>query len=392
MSPAARRDPTTGPLSPLPPLEVDTAVISDPDLRPLAAKLMAGQRLEREDGLSLLNSRDLPGLGALATAVRRHHNGQRAHYVLNRHINYSNVCVNQCAFCAFWREAAQEGAYTMTPAEVADKAACGGLPVDELHIVGSCHPDLPFEYYEDILRAARRARPEACLKAFTAVEIDHLARISGQTPRQVLERLIAAGLGAMPGGGAEVFSPRVRQRLCPRKTSAEDWLAISGLAHQLGLPTNATMLYGHIETDQERVDHLLALRHQQDLTGGFSAFIPLAFHSQNTKLTSRGATTALDDLRVMATSRLLLDNFPHIKAYWVMLGEKLAQVALSFGADDLDGTVVEERITHSAGATTAQGLTEAQLRGMIREAGFEPVRRDSFYHHLPALDPAAEAA
>jgi aminodeoxyfutalosine synthase len=189
----------------------------------------------------------------------------------------------------------------------------------------------------------------------------------------------------MPGGGAEIFAPRVRERLCPQKTSGQRWLEISGLAHAMGIPTNATMLYGHVETAAERVEHLLALRDQQDLSGGFSAFIPLAFHSQNTKLGDISPTSGLDDLRVVAASRLLLDNFPHIKAYWVMLGPKMAQVALNFGADDLDGTIVEERITHMAGGTTAQGLTEVQLRGMIQAAGFEPVRRDSFYNHLPAL-------
>jgi aminodeoxyfutalosine synthase len=370
--------------APLPPLAVDKNLVSDPALRPVAQKLAAGQRLEFDDGLALMTSRDLIGLGALATAVRRHHNQDLAFYVLNRHVNYSNVCVNQCAFCAFWRDHGQDGAFLLGPDEAAAKAAAG-LKVDELHIVGSCHPDLPLAYYEDLLRSLAQACPQATLKAFTPVEIDHLAGLSGLTPLQILERLRAAGLAAMPGGGAEIFSPRVREKLCPRKTSAARWLMISGLAHGLGIPTNATMLYGHIETPAERVEHLLALRRQQDMSGGFSAFIPLAFHAHNTKL-DQPATSGLDDLRVIAASRLILDNFPHVKAYWVMLGEKLAQVALSFGADDLDGTIVEERITHMAGATTALGLTEAELRRMIRAAGYRPVRRDSFYNHLPAND------
>ncbi len=379
-------------LSLLPPLDIPRRIISDPCLRPVADKLEAGQRLERQDGLALMQSRDLLGLGALAHAARLAKNGHRAFYVLNRHINYSNVCVNGCAFCAYGRESGQEGGFLLSPGEAAAKARAGSLPVDELHVVGSCHPDLPFSYYLELLTALHEARPQAILKAFTPVEIDHFARISGQSAQEVLGQLQAVGLKAMPGGGAEVFAPRVRQRLCPQKTSGQRWLEISGLAHASGIPTNATMLYGHVESPEERVDHLLALRGQQDQSGGFSAFIPLAFHSQNTKLGDISPTSGLDDLRVVAASRLLLDNFPHIKAYWVMLGPKMAQVALNFGADDLDGTIVEERITHMAGGTTAQGLSERQLRQMILAAGFEPVRRDSFYHHLPALAPAEEAA
>ncbi len=364
----------------LPPLEVSPRFLSDPALVPVAEKLRRGIRLEREDGLSLMQSRDLVGLGYLAHAARLAKNGRAAYYVVNRHLNYSNICVNSCAFCAFRRRAGQEGAYRLTPRQAAEQVCQPvGLRVDELHVVGSCHPELKLDYYLELLRELGRARPGAALKAFTPVEIDHMARLSGLEAGEVLDRLIAAGLKAMPGGGAEVFSPRVRAKLCPDKTSGERWLEIAGLAHQRGIPTNATMLYGHIETPAERVDHLLALREQQDKTGGFNAFIPLAYHPKNTDLGGEGPTTALDDLRVMATSRLILDNFPHIKAYWVMLGTKLAQVALSFGADDLDGTIVEERITHEAGATTATGLTESELVHHIRAAGFQPVRRDAFY-------------
>ncbi|MBI4798336.1 MAG: aminofutalosine synthase MqnE [Desulfarculus sp.] len=395
VAPAARQDQAVSALpvlSLLPPLDIPRRIVSDPALLPVADKLAAGQRLALSDGLALMNSRDLLGLGTLAHAARLAKNGDQAFYVLNRHINYSNVCVNGCAFCAYGREAGQEGGFLLSPQEAAAKAAQGSLPVDELHVVGSCHPDLPFGYYLELLAALRVARPGATLKAFTAVEIAHFSAISGQSAQQVLEELYAAGLRAMPGGGAEVFAPRVRERLCPNKTSGQEWLAISGLAHALGIPTNATMLYGHIETPQERVEHLLALRDQQDQSGGFSAFIPLAFHPQNTQLDGLAPTSGLDDLRVIAASRLLLDNFPHIKAYWVMLGPKLAQVALNFGADDLDGTIVEERITHMAGGTTAQGLSEGQLRGMIEAAGFSPVRRDSFYNPLPAPARAVGAA
>jgi aminodeoxyfutalosine synthase len=378
---------------PLPPLDISAQLVSDPALKPVADKLRQGQRLQAADGLALMRSNDLLGLGALAHAARLAKNGRQAFYVLNRHLNYSNICLNKCSFCAFWREEGQERAFLLSPGQAAAKAAeQPHLAVDEFHIVGSCHPSLGLSYYLELLGAVAAARPLATLKAFTPVEIDHLARLSGLAVPELLAQLQAAGLAAMPGGGAEVFSPRVREKLCPQKISGERWLEVSAAAHELGIPTNATMLYGHIETAEERVDHLLALREQQDISGGFSAFIPLSFHPANTGLEDLSPTTGLDDLRVIAASRLLLDNFPHIKAYWVMLGPKLAQVALNFGADDLDGTIVEERITHMAGATTAQGLTEAELRRMIVAAGFTPVRRDSFYNHLPSAQADAEQA
>ncbi len=365
----------------LPPLEVDFAMIDDQALVTVGRKLAEGRRLDFEDGMRLMTTRDLTGLGHLAHMARLAKNGEVSYYVRNRHINYSNICSNRCAFCAFWREKDDAGAQTMTTRFAASKAAENPqLPLEELHVVGSCHPDLPFSYYPELLRALQKVRPEAALKAFTCVEIHHIAEAAGLSIDDTLDELIAAGLKAMPGGGAEVFSPRVRAKLCPLKPSGQRWLEIAGKAHLKGVQTNATMLYGHIETPAERVEHLLALREQQDKTGGFSAFIPLSFHPQNTKLAHLSQTTALEDLRVMATSRLMLDNFPHIKAYWVMLSPKLAQVALGYGADDMDGTIVEEHITHDAGATTAQGLTESELRGMIQAAGFEPVRRDAFYN------------
>jgi aminodeoxyfutalosine synthase len=366
-------------------------MVSDQALGPVAEKLRRGERLSNADGLALMRSRDLLGLGSLAHAARLAKNDRLAYYVLNRHLDYSNICINKCSFCAFWRDEGQERAFLLSPGEAAAKAAeHPHLTVDELHIVGSCHPSLGLDYYLNLLRAVRAARPLATLKAFTPVEIDHLARISGLAVPELLGRLLAAGLAAMPGGGAEVFSPRIRDKLCPQKISGARWLEVSAEAHSLGIPTNATMLYGHIETPEERVEHLLALRDQQDTSGGFSAFIPLAFHPANTGLDDLSASTGLDDLRVIAASRLLLDNFPHIKAYWVMLGPKLAQLALHFGADDLDGTIVEERISHMAGATTAQWLTEADLRRMIKAAGFTPMRRDSFYNHLPSAQTDAD--
>lgn len=365
----------------LPPLELDLDMIDDQALITVARKLSDGQRLDFEDGMRLMTTRDLTGLGHLAHAARLAKNGAVAYYVRNRHINYSNICSNRCAFCAFWREKTGPGAQTMTTEFAAAKAAENPhLPLEELHVVGSCHPDLPFSYYPELLRALQKARPEASLKAFTAVEIHHIAEAAGLSINETFDELMAAGLKAMPGGGAEVFSPRVRAELCPEKPSGARWLEITGKAHLKGIQTNATMLYGHIETPAERVEHLLALRDQQDKTGGFSAFIPLSFHPQNTRLSHLSQATALEDLRVTATSRLMLDNFPHIKAYWVMLSPKLAQVALGYGADDMDGTIVEEHITHDAGGTTAMGLTEDELRGMITAAGLTPVRRDAFYN------------
>lgn len=365
--------------------EFDPALVTDRRLLPVAEKLAAGVRLDRDDGLTMMNTTDILGLGALADARRREMNGDAAYYVVNRHLNYSNVCVNRCAFCAFWRDAEAKGAFNLTPAEAAARVAISGGPhPDELHIVGSCHPDFGLSYYVDLLAALQEALPGTALKAFTAVEIDHMARMEGIEVEEVLRRLKAVGLKAMPGGGAEVFAPRVRKKLCPKKISGERWLQVSGIAHGLGIPSNATILYGHIETAEERVEHLLLLREQQDASGGFNAFIPLAFHPSNTDISELSPTSGLTDLKLIACSRLLLDNIPHIKAYWVMLGEKLAQVALCFGADDLDGTIVEERITHMAGATTAQGLSESQLRAMIKAAGRVPVRRDALYNSLEA--------
>ena len=295
----------------LPPLEVDFKMIDDQALVTVGRKLAEGHRLDFEDGMRLMTSRDLTGLGHLAHLARLAKNGEVSYYVRNRHINYSNICSNRCAFCAFWREKDAAGAQTMTTEFAASKAAENPhTPLEELHVVGSCHPDLPFSYYPELLRALQKVRPEAALKAFTCVEIHHIAEAADLSIDETLDELIAAGLKAMPGGGAEVFSPRVRAKLCPLKPSGQRWLEIAGKAHMKGIQTNATMLYGHIETPAERVEHLLALREQQDKTGGFSAFIPLSFHPQNTKLAHLSQTTALEDLRVMATSRLMLDNFP----------------------------------------------------------------------------------
>jgi aminodeoxyfutalosine synthase len=352
----------------------------DPALKPIYDKVAAGLRLDQDDGCTLFQSPDLLGLGFLAQRVRQRLHGRTAYYIYNQHLNYSNICVNGCKFCAFSRKAGEPGAYEMSLPEIfARVEARLSEPITEIHIVGGCHPDLPFSFYLEMLRGIKARRPEVHLQAFTAVEVAHLAQQANLTVADTLEALKEAGLGSLPGGGAEVFSPRIRQTLCPEKLSPEGWLEVAKCAHRLGLHTNATMLYGHLETVAERVDHLLRLRKAQDETGGFIAFIPLAFHPQNTGLSDLSGPSAMDDLKTLAVSRLLLDNFPHIKAFWVMLGPKLAQISLCFGVDDVDGTVMEERITHMAGAQTPQGLTRAQLRALIREAGCQPVERDTLY-------------
>jgi aminodeoxyfutalosine synthase len=358
-----------------------TPFFQDPDLIPLHEKVWSQERLTREDGITLYRSRDLLGVGYLANLVRERLHGRRAYYIYNQHLNYSNVCVNGCRFCAFGKTADDSQAYTMTLPEVfATVQARLREPITEIHIVGGLHPELPFSYYLEMLRGLKDLRPEVHLQAFTCVEIAHLADLAGLSVADTLQALKEAGLGSLPGGGAEVFSPRIRASLCPQKLSAAGWLSVAQTAHRLGLRTNATMLYGHLETPAERVDHLIRLREAQDDSGGFVTFIPLAFHPKNTQLSDLPETTGFDDLKNLAVARLMLDNFPHIKAFWIMIGPKLAQLSLAFGADDIDGTVMEEKITHMAGAQTPLGLTRAQLLHLIQEAGCEPVERDTLYN------------
>ena len=357
---------------------------SDPRLADIATRLDNGERLGPEDGMTLLDSPDLLGIGRLANRDRRRRHGDRAFYIQNQHLNYTNVCRNQCRFCAFGRDSERrEGAFTMTVLDVRERLLeRSDESIREIHIVGGVNPSLPFQYYLDMIRTARFVRPKATIKAFTAVEIDHMAECSGLGLEGVIRALKEAGLGMVPGGGAEVLCERVWRELYPRKIGGDRWLDVTEALHREGIVTNATLLYGHIETAEERVAHLLRLRDLQDRTGGFSAFIPLAFHPGNTELAELPGPTAVDDLKMVAVARLLLDNFDHIKAYWVMLGERLAQVALSFGADDLDGTIVEEKITHMAGATSPSGLARDRMRELIRSAGFVPVERDSFYRSV----------
>jgi aminodeoxyfutalosine synthase len=349
-------------------------------LKQINDKVLAGKRLNRNDGISLFKSNDLLALGRMATHVAQQKNGNRVYFVQNMHINPTNICVNRCKFCAFSRSKGEPGAYEMTIDDILNKARGAGNGVRELHIVSGLHPDLPFVWYLEMLRALKQSFPKLHLKAFTAVEIDYLAKLSGLSVIDTLKQLRDAGLGSLPGGGAEIFNTAIRNTLCAEKISGDRWLEVIEAAHNIGLKSNATMLYGHIETYEHRIDHLLRLRELQDRTGGFQAFIPLSFHSQNTEIKKNAYTTGFDDLKTLAISRLILDNFDHIKAYWVMLGEKIAQVSLNFGVDDLDGTVVEERITKAAGGTTDGIMTRDDIVHLIKQAGRTPVERDTVYN------------
>ncbi|CAN2046449.1 Aminodeoxyfutalosine synthase [Candidatus Magnetomoraceae bacterium gMMP-1] len=352
----------------------------DKNLYKIQEKLKSDIRLNFEDGLLLYNTQDIIGLGHLADNLRCKKHGRKAYYIYNQHINYTNICSNRCLFCAYARDKDENGAFTYSIEDVKNKLIERiDEPVNELHVVGGLNHALSFEYYIEMLKTIKMIRPNAVIKAFTAVEIDHLFKISGYSLKKTINRLKQAGLEMIPGGGAEVMSKRIRQKLFPKKIDSRRWLEIMEILHGMGLTSNATMLYGHIETMEERVRHLIKLRELQDKTQGFSAYIPLAFHSENTKLSHIPQTTAFDDLKNIAVARLMLDNFEHIKAYWIMIGERLAQLALSFGADDLDGTIIEEKITHMAGAKSAKGLSRSEMKNLISSAGFIPVERDSFY-------------
>src|SRR6202795_3237060 len=351
-------------------MKTSAPVIDDARLEPIAAKVLAGERLSLEDGVVLYRSPDLLALGWLANYVRERRHGNVCYFNVNRHINPTNVCVAHCKLCAFGRSPDATGAYTFALDEIWQRAAQGvSEGATEFHIVGGLHPDLSFEYYLELIRGLKQRFPQVHLKAFTMVEVGYYSRISKLSIRDTLLAMKDAGVDSLPGGGAEIFHPRVRKIIYDNKVSGERWLEIARTAHDLGLRSNATMLYGHIETAEERVDHLLQLRATQDKTHGFVTFIPLAFHPANTALSHLPGPTGIDDLKMVAVSRLMLDNFDHIKAYWVMLTPRIAQVALRFGADDLDGTVVEEKIYHDAGATTPEFMTRAELERLIRAAG-----------------------
>jgi aminodeoxyfutalosine synthase len=349
-------------------------------------KVEAGQRLTFDDGMYLEERADLFTLGELANFVRERKNGNRTYYNVNEHLNPTNVCVYRCVFCAFRADLKSEKGYVMSDEQILERATeTGRKGCTELHIVGGLHHQLPYDWYLNVVRIIHQHYPRLHLKAYTAVEWDWFSRLTNRPTRDLLAEFKEAGLGSLPGGGAEIFHPEVRDIICEHKADGDAWIRIHREAHELGLRSNATMLYGHIEKPRHRIDHLIRLRELQDETSGFQTFIPLAFHPDNTKL---GADhhiqkpTGMMDLRVMAISRLMLDNFPHVKAYWVMLGIKTAQVALSFGADDLDGTVVHEKIYHDAGSDSPQELCVADIRRLIEEAGREPVERDTLYHEV----------
>ena len=344
-------------------------------------KMILDQRLDRKDGLELLHTNNILGLGYLANERKRAMTGDQVFFNNNAHINYSNVCKVRCGLCAFGKDLGDKGSYTMTVEEVVAKAGqFADQGVTELHIVGGVHPDLPFSYYLDMITKIKERAPQISLKAFTAAEYDYFAQIEKVPVLDILKRFKEAGLSFIPGGGAENFSPRVREIICPGKLSGKRWLEIHRTAHQLGLPTNANMLYGLIETDEELIDHLLALRDLQDETHGFYALIPTAFHPKNTKFEKVSQASALRTLKVIAVARLILDNFKYIKAYWVSTSPQVAQMALSFGANDLDGVVREEKIYHTAGATSPQMQSEQQLIQMIHDAGLVAVARDTYYN------------
>ena len=365
--------------------------ITDQRLKPVAEKVFAGERLAFDDGIMLYRSPDLLAVGWLANRVREKKHGNVTYFNVNRHINPTNICVAHCKLCAFGRDPNAPGAYNFSLEEIYARAEQGVREgALEFHIVGGLHPDLPFEYFLDLMRGLKKRCPTVHLKAFTMVEVGYFSRIAKLSVREVLVALKEAGVNSLPGGGAEIFNPRVRRVICDHKTSGKQWLEIARVAHEIGLRSNATMLYGHIENEEERVEHLLLLRELQDDTHGFQTFIPLAFHPENTALAHLPKTTGFDDLRAIAVSRLLLDNFDHIKAYWVMLTPRIAQIALRFGADDIDGTIVEEKIYHDAGATTEQFTPRSELERLIRAAGRVPFERDTMYRPVVRTTPVSD--
>jgi aminodeoxyfutalosine synthase len=355
-------------------------LFEDQRLLPILDKVKAGVRLSDEDGLTLYRTPDLLAVGHMANLVRERRHGNITYFNVNRHINPTDVCVASCRLCAFGKRAKDPRAYTMSLEQVWETAGRGySEEVTEFHIVGGLHPELTLDWYCEMFRGLKQRFPRVHLKALTMVEIAYLARRAKISYEDVIRRLIEAGVDSLPGGGAEIFAERVRRIICDHKIDGSEWLDVARAAHRAGLKSNCTMLYGHIENEEDRVDHLLKLRALQDETGGFQAYIPLAFHPDNTLLEHIPRTTGFDDIRSIAVARLMLDNIPHVKAYWVMMTPRIAQVAQRFGADDMDGTVVEEKIYHDAGATTSQSLRRNELLHLIREAGREPLERDTLY-------------
>jgi aminodeoxyfutalosine synthase len=364
-------------------------IIDDRRLLPILEKVERKERLSFDDGVTLYRTGDLLAVGYMANMVRERLHGNVTYYNVNRHINPTDVCVASCRLCAFGKKARDPKAYTMSLEQVWETAGRGyAEAVTEFHIVGGLHPELSIDWFCEMLRGLKERYPEVHLKAFTMVEIAFLARRAKISIREALQKLIDAGVDSLPGGGAEIFDEGVRRIICDHKIDGSEWLETARLAHKMGLKSNCTMLYGHIESEEDRVDHLVKLREVQDDTGGFQTFIPLAFHPDNTPLHHIPKTTGFDDIKNIAVSRLMLDNIPHIKAYWIMMTERIAQVAQRFGADDIDGTVVEEKIYHDAGATTSQSMRRGELLALIRRAGREPLERDTLYRPVQRTESA----
>lgn len=361
--------------------------MSQNKLGEITEKVEQGERLSKDDAVTLMNSNDILLLGQLANKVKEKKTGNYAYFNVNRHINLTNICVSRCKFCAFSRDKSDPDAYAMNLDEVLTIArSARELGITEFHIVSGLHPDLPFDYYVEVISCLKGVMPDVHIQAFTAVEIDYFSKIAKIPIKEVLTRLKDAGLGSLPGGGAEILNHRVREAVCSKKATSEEWLDVMRTAHSLGLKSNATMLYGHVETIEERIDHLIALRALQDETGGFQSFIPLPFHPQNTQLPDFKKPTAFENLKMLSVSRLVFDNVPHVKAFWIMLGLKVAQISLLFGVDDLDGTVVEEKITHAAGAETEQSISRDALLAFIASTGRVPVERDTLYNTIKIYD------
>lgn len=355
----------------------------DKQMQSIVEKVHNDVRLSREDGVYLYRSHNLLAIGELARYKKIKASGHNIFFNVNRHINLSNICVSRCSFCAFGLDDEEQGAYVMTPQEAFQYGAeAVDYGITEFHVVSALHPNKPFDYYVEVVNSLHSAYPNIHIQGFTGVEINYFAQISGLSIREVLQILKEAGLGSLPGGGAEILNDRIRRQLCPKKANSEEWLNVHRTAHQLGLKTNCTMLYGHVESIEERIDHLISLRELQDQDPGFQAFIPLPFLPENTQLGNIKRTSAVDDIKTMAISRLMLDNIEHIKAFWVMLGIDIAQLCFNFGADDIDGTVVEEKIMHAAGATTQKGISKEDLIQLVKEAGFIPIERDTLYNVL----------
>lgn len=368
-------------------MTLDPAALRDAALRPIAEKVLAEERLDATDAAVLYGTGDILGLGAIADFANQRSNGRRVFFSANQHINPTNVCIlrNTCSFCSFARIPKEEGAYTRTLEEVFEEASqAHGMPTREFHIVGGLHPKLRLEYYTDMIRGLKERHPGVSIKALTAVEIAHLARIEKSSIEDVLGALREAGLTSLPGGGAEVFGPAVRFTIAERKLSGEEWIEVHRTAHRMGIPSNCTMLYGHVETVDDRIAHLIMLRDLQDDTGGFLTYIPLAYHPDHNALGRElgregSATTGYEDLKNVAVGRLVLDNIPHVKTHWPMVTPAMAQIVLSFGCDDVEGTVVYERVYHEAGATTQMHMQYHDLVDLIRRAARKPVERDSLY-------------